>query len=83
MEGKLQRCAELLFRAHTSNKRCRVSLTVATREKEYDLEWITEWEIKALKEKVKDPERSGRYIAITPDSYFVIITSSKKICFFL
>jgi hypothetical protein len=61
----------------------RVALTVATRGKGYVLEWIPEWELKALKEKVEDTERPGKYIAVTPDSYFVIRTENKKVCFFL
>jgi hypothetical protein len=61
----------------------RVALTVATKEKCYTLEWTPEWDLKALKEKVEDPEKSGKYIAITPDSYFVIKTQGKKASFFL
>jgi len=61
----------------------RVALTVATREKGYALEWTPEWELKALKEKIEDPEKSGKYIAVTPDSYFVIKAEGKKACFLL
>jgi len=61
----------------------RVALTVATRGKGYVLEWIPEWELKALKERVEDPERQGKYIAITPDAYFVVKGEGRKASFFL
>ena len=34
--------------------------------KDYSLNWIPEWEIKAWKEKVVDPENSGKTLPITP-----------------
>ena len=61
----------------------RVALTVAAKEKGFSLDWTPEWELKALKERVEDPDRSGRYISITPDAYFVIKGEGKKASFFL
>lgn len=61
----------------------RVAFTVAAREKGFSLEWIPEWELKALKERVEDPEREGRHIAITPDAYVVLKGKGRKACFFL
>lgn len=61
----------------------RVALTVSAKEKGFTLDWTPEWELKALKERVEDPERPGRYISITPDAYFVIKGEGKKASFFL
>jgi len=51
--------------------------------KGYSLDWTPEWEIKSWKEKVEDPENSGKTLPITPDAFFEIRGKKNKACYFL
>ncbi|MCL5070446.1 MAG: replication-relaxation family protein [Actinobacteria bacterium] len=51
--------------------------------KSYSLDWTPEWEIKAWKEKVEDPENSGKSLPITPDAFFEIRNRKNKAYYFL
>jgi hypothetical protein len=49
----------------------------------YDLIWFKESEIKGWKEKVDDPENSGKTLAITPDAFLSLTGNSKRANYFL
>lgn len=51
--------------------------------KDYDLFWFNESEVKSWKEKVDDPENSGKNLAITPDAFLYLIGKDKKAYYFL
>ncbi|MHB8276742.1 MAG: replication-relaxation family protein [Candidatus Humimicrobiaceae bacterium] len=51
--------------------------------KEYELFWFNEQEVKAWKEKVDDPENSGKTLPITPDAFLYLIGKNKKAYYFL
>jgi len=53
------------------------------RNKNYILSWIPEWDIKSWKEKVEDPENSGKTLPITPDAFFEIRGQKNRACYFL
>lgn len=61
----------------------RIAFTNAALNSDYEVNWIPEWEIKAMKEKVNDPENSGKTLPITPDSFFALTGKDKKACYFL
>ncbi len=61
----------------------RIAFINAALNKNYDISWIPEWEIKAMKEKVPDPENANKTLPITPDSFFALIGEDKKACYFL
>ena len=49
----------------------------------YDLIWFKESEVKSWKEKVDDPENSGKTLAITPDAFLSLTGNNKKANYFL
>jgi hypothetical protein len=49
----------------------------------YDLDWFKESEVKSWKEKVDDPENSGKTLAITPDAFVNLTGNNKKANYFL
>jgi len=53
------------------------------KNKNYALSWVPEWEIKSWKEKVEDPENSGKALPITPDAFFEIRGQKNRACYFL
>jgi len=55
----------------------------ASASKDYQISWVPEWEIKAMKEKVNDPENPNKTLPITPDSFFTLTGRDKKACYFL
>ncbi len=70
---------EIYFLEHTlALNNIRVAFTISARSLGYKLEWIPEWELKALKERVKDPERSGKFLPITPDGYFILKDNDRE-----
>jgi len=58
-------------------------IKAALKSKEYNLFWFNESEVKSWKEKVDDPENSGKTLAITPDAFFYLIGKDKKAYYFL
>ena len=50
---------------------------------DYSLFWFNEQEVKAWKEKIEDPEKSGKTLPITPDSFLYLLGKDKKAYFFL
>jgi len=50
---------------------------------DYNLFWFNEQEVKAWKEKIDDPEKSGKTLPITPDSFLYLLGKDKKAYFFL
>jgi len=58
-------------------------IKAALGSKEYDLFWFNESEVKSWREKVEDPENSGKTLAITPDAFFYLIGKKKKAYYFL
>jgi hypothetical protein len=58
-------------------------LKSAKADGDYNLFWFSEKEVKAWKEKVDDPENSGKTLAITPDSFFYLLGQKKKAYYFL
>jgi len=70
---------EIYFLEHTlAVNDIRVAFTVSARSLGYELEWIPEWELKTLKERVRDPERSGKFLPITPDGYFILKDNNRE-----
>jgi len=64
---------EIYFLEHTlAVNDVRVAFTLSARNLGYSLEWIPEWELKALKEKARDPEKPGKFLPIVPDGYFIL-----------
>ena len=51
--------------------------------KDYTLFWFNEQEVKAWKEKVDDPENSGKTFPITPDAFLYLMGKDKKAYYFL
>jgi len=49
----------------------------------YDLIWFKESEVKSWKEKVVDPENTGKTLAITPDAFLYLTGNDKKANYFL
>ena len=75
---------EIYFLEHTlAVNDVRVAFTISARSLGYELKWIPEWELKALKEKVRDPENPGKSLAVTPDGYFLLKGEGKKASFFV
>jgi hypothetical protein len=75
---------EIYFLEHTlAVNDVRVAFTVSARSLGYELKWIPEWELKALKEKVRDPENPGKSLAVTPDGYFILKGEGKVARFFI
>ena len=75
---------EIYFLEHTlAVNDVRVAFTISARRLGYILEWTPEWELKALKEKARDPENPGKSLAITPDGYFFLKGDGKKASFFI
>ncbi|MBM3708371.1 MAG: hypothetical protein FJW69_08575 [Actinobacteria bacterium] len=58
-------------------------IKAALGSKEYDLFWYTESEVKSWKEKVDDPENSGKTLAITPDAFLYLLGKKKNAYYFL
>jgi len=61
----------------------RIAFINAALNSDYEVDWVPEWEIKAMKEKVNDPENPNKTLPITPDSFFALISKDKKACYFL
>ncbi|MBA7628912.1 hypothetical protein ES703_36409 [subsurface metagenome] len=75
---------EIYFLEHTlAVNDIRVAFTIYARSLGYELKWIPEWELKALKEKVRDPENPGKSLAVTPDGYFLLKGEGKEARFFI
>lgn len=75
---------EFLFLEHTlAISEFRVYLELAVREKN-DIE-ILFWkgQGKSLNDRVKDPDRKSKYLLVTPDAFFGILTPNGKAYFFL
>ena len=74
-----------LFLEHTLQVNdVRIAVQLATRKQGLELlAWISEGQLKATKERVPDPRRSGRYLPVVPDGYFTLKTGGRKACFFL
>jgi len=58
-------------------------IKAAQKSKEYELYWFTESEVKSWKERVEDPENSGKTLAITPDAFLYLLGKDKKAYYFL
>lgn len=70
---------EIYFLEHTlAVNDIRVAFTISARSLGYSFEWIPEWELKALKEKVRDPEKPGKFLPINPDGYFILRDHNRK-----
>ena len=75
---------EIYFLEHTlAVNAVRVAFTISARSLGYELKWIPEWELKTLKEKVRDPENPGKSLAVTPDGYFILKGEGKEARFFI
>ena len=75
---------EIYFLEHTlAVNDVRVAFTISAKSLGYELKWIPEWELKALKEKVRDPENPGKSLAVTPDGYFILKGEGKVARFFI
>jgi len=75
---------EIYFLEHTlAVNDVRVAFTISARSLGYMLKWIPEWELKALKEKVRDPENPGKSLAVTTDGYFILKGEGKEARFFI
>ena len=75
---------EIYFLEHTlAVNAVRVAFTISARSLGYELKWIPEWELKTLKEKVRDPENPGKSLAVTPDGYFILKGKGKEARFFI
>ena len=75
---------EIYFLEHTlAVNDVRVAFTISAKSLGYELKWIPEWELKALKEKVRDPENPGKSLAVTPDGYFLLKGEGKEARFFI
>jgi len=75
---------EIYFLEHTlAVNDVRVAFTISARSLGYKLNWIPEWDLKALKEKVRDPENPGKTLAVTPDGYFILKGEGKEARFFI
>lgn len=82
--SRKQNKVEMYFLEHTlAINDVRVAFTVSARRLDFTLEWIPESELKALKEKVDDPDNPGKSLAVTPDSYIILEGESKRAFFFL
>jgi len=75
---------EIYFLEHTlAVNDVRVAFTISARSLRYKLNWIPEWDLKTLKEKVRDPENPGKTLAVTPDGYFILKGEGKEARFFI
>jgi len=80
-----QNKVELFFIEHTlAINDVRIAFLKEVLEtKEYDLFWFPESEVKSWKEKVNDPENSGKTLPITPDAFLYLTGNKKKANYFL
>ena len=83
--NKKRNQVENFFIEHTlAINNVRIAFLKAVLETEdYDLFWFNEKEVKAWKEKIDDPENSGKTIAITPDAFLYLLGQEKKAYYFL
>jgi hypothetical protein len=59
---------EIYYLEHTlAINDVRVAFSLASRKLGYLMDWIPEWELKKLKEKVLDQDNPDKNLAITPD----------------